>query len=312
MNAPIALFVYNRPAHTRKTVEALQKNVLAKDSDLIVLSDAPKSESQVAAVREVRQYIHQIDGFRSVTIIVRETNLGLARSIIDGVTTLCEKYGRLIVLEDDLVTSPYFLRFMNDALDMYENDDRVMHISGATYPIEPMDDETFFLRIPLCWGWATWDRAWRHFRKSDDVMLEFDPAMRKGFSFNGTYDTWEQLESNKSGVINSWFVYWYATLFLRKGLALFSGKSLVQNIGMDGSGVHCGTSNAYDMEPSVSAIQIKPIPLVESEEAVIRHESYFRKIYTPPPVAHIGIIRMARSAIEKLARAIRSDRSEKK
>lgn len=311
-NAPIALFVYNRPEHTRKTVEALRKNDLFKDSDLIVFSDAPKSEMQIEAVNEVRQYIRQIDGFKSVTIVERDTNFGLARSIIEGVTRLCEEYERVIVLEDDLITSPHFLRFMNDALDMYEDEDRVMHISGSTYPIERMEDETFFLRVPLCWGWATWDRAWRHFRKSNDVMLKFDRTMRRDFTFNDTYDTWAQLEFNKSGLMNTWFVYWYATLFLSGGLALFSGKSLVRNIGMDGSGVHCGASNYYDMELSTAAIQIAPISINESVEAVKRHEIYFRNQHPPPPPLHIRIYRKARRVIGRLVRTIRSDVVEKK
>lgn len=302
--APIALFVYNRPAHTRQTVESLQKNALSKDSDLIVFSDAPKSDVQAEAVNEVRQYIRQIDGFKSVTIVERETNFGLARSIIEGVTRLCEEYGRVIVLEDDLITSPHFLRFMNDALDMYEHEERVMHISGATYPIESMEEDTFFLRIPLCWGWATWNRAWQHFRKSNDVMSKFDRRMRKAFTFNDTYNTWQQLEQNKNGVISSWFVYWYATLFLRNGLALFPGKSLVRNIGMDGTGVHCLASNNYDMELSATAIRVFPISLIESEKAVIRHENYFRRIYITVPLIHIRLIRKIGRVIRKVVRAI--------
>jgi hypothetical protein len=273
--APIALFVYNRLSHSRQTIEALQKNSLSRDSDLFVFSDAPKSAAQTEAVREVRQYIRQIDGFKSVTIVERETNWGLARSIIEGVTTLCEKYGRAIVMEDDLVTSPHFLKFMNDALDIYKHENRVMHISGSTYPIENIEDETFFLRVPLCWGWATWDRAWHHFRKSNDVMLEFDRKMRKDFSFNHSYHYWNQLESNKKGLINTWFIYWYATLFLRKGLALFPGKSLVRNIGMDGTGVHCGVNRGYDFELTASTVNVLTIPLVESAKAVRLHESFF-------------------------------------
>jgi len=180
-NAPIALFVYNRPSHTRQTVEALQRCDLAEESDLIIYSDAPKSVEQTEAVNEVRQYIHQIDGFKTVYIVRRETNLGLAQSIIDGVSSLCEKYGRVIVLEDDLVTSPYFLQFMNDALEIYKDENQVMHISGGTYPIGSMKEETFFLRAPFCWGWATWDRAWRHFRKNNDVMSKFNRRMRRDF-----------------------------------------------------------------------------------------------------------------------------------
>jgi hypothetical protein len=305
--APIALFVYNRPAHTRLTVEALQKNDLSKVSDLIVYSDAPGTAAQAEAVRKVREYISQIDGFKSVTIIERETNFGLAHSIIDGVSRLCEKYGRVIVLEDDLVTSPYFLRFMNDTLNMYKDVDQVMHVSGSTYPIETMEDETYFLRIPLCWGWATWDRAWRHFRKDNEIMSKFDRNMRKDFTFNGSYHSWRQLKSNKNGLINTWFVYWYAALFLRNGLALLPGKSLVKNIGMDGSGVHCGITPGYDNEPKASMIQILPLPIMESKQAAILHERFFRSEYPQPPL-YIRAIRKAGREIGRLVNLFRSGR----
>lgn len=312
IKAPIALFVYNRPAHTHQTVEALKRNDLSRESDLVIFSDAPNSAEQIEAVRKVREYIRQIDHFKSVTIIERETNFGLARSIIDGVTSLCEEHGRVIVLEDDIVTSPHFLRFMNDALDMYEHEDQVLHVSGATYPIKSMDDETFFLRVPLCWGWATWGRAWRCFRKHSDVTLRFDKKMRKDFDFDDSYHFWGQLEANANGLINTWFVYWYATLFLRKGLALFPGRSLVKNIGMDGTGVHCGVSNFYDMEPSATPIQIAHIPLSESKEAVVRHERYFRSQDSQSSPLLARIFQKARGVIEKLARVFDADGTKKK
>lgn len=304
--SPIALFVYNRPSHTLLTVEALKKNDFAKQSDLVVFCDAAKTAAQTDAVREVREYVRQIVGFKSVSIVERVTNFGLARSIIDGVTRLCEEYGRVIVLEDDLVTSPYFLQFMNDALDMYEHEDQVMQISGFTYPIERMEEETFFLRLPLCWGWATWNRAWIHFRKSDDVMLKFDRKMRRAFSFNNTYHFWRQLELNKKGILNTWFVYWYAAVFLRSGLTLYPGKSLVHNIGMDGTGVHLMTTNSYDVELATSAVRVVPILCKESEEAVNLHEKFFKKDYQPPPSIPIRIVRKARREFKKLLRVIRS------
>lgn len=291
--APIALFVYNRPDHTRKTITALQNNFLSKDSDLIIFSDAAQSADQAEAVKKVRHFIGQIDGFKSVTIIERGANFGLARSIIEGVGALCAEYGRVIVLEDDLVTSTHFLQFMNDALDMYEHEDRVMHISGSTYPIERLEDETFLLRIPLCWGWATWDRAWKHFQKNNEVMLNFDKKMRRKFSFNNSYHYWEQLEANAKGLMNTWFVYWYATLFLRNALALFPGRSLVKNIGMDGSGVHCGTDHSYDVEPSASPVKVLPIAVEESKVAVRRHESFFRMSNSRQPQHTRLYLRMA-------------------
>ncbi len=313
--APIALFVYNRLSHTRLTVEALQKNELAGESDLIVFCDAAKTSEQTEGVREVREHIRQIVGFKSVTIFERDENYGLARSIIEGVTRLCNEYGRVIVLEDDLVTTPYFLRFMNEALDMYEHEDKVMQISGFTYPIGHISDETFFLRLPLCWGWATWDRAWRHFRKNDDVMLKFDRKMRRDFRFK-TYHFWRQLELNKKGILNTWFVYWYASVFLRGGLALYSGKSLVHNIGMDGTGVHRMATNNYDVELGTRAVRLEPIACRESEEAVRLHENFFKNDWTPPPSAPIRFIRRiltkARNRVGWLVRIIRSGRAQGK
>ena len=143
--APIVLFVYNRPWHTAQTVEALQKNTLADKSELFIYSDAAKNSEVALYVKKVREYIRNISGFRKVTIMEREKNWGLANSIIDGVTTIVNKYGKIIVLEDDLVTSPYFLRFMNEALEMYENEESVASIHGYIYPIEGLP-ETFFIR----------------------------------------------------------------------------------------------------------------------------------------------------------------------
>ncbi|MFZ2161791.1 MAG: glycosyltransferase [Sideroxyarcus sp.] len=312
-NAPIALFVFNRPVHTRRTVEALLKNELANESDLYIFSDAPGSPETAEAVREVREYIKLISGFRSVRIVEREKNLGLSNSIIEGVTSVINEHGRIIVLEDDLVTSPQFLRFLNDALELYKLEDQVMHISGSVYPIERLEIETFFLRVPLCWGWGTWDRAWRHFSKNNDVMLKFDRQMRSDFSFNNSYHYWEQLELNKKGVINTWFVYWYAALFLRGGLALFPGRSLVKNIGFDGTGTHCGSSNfGNDVEPAVSGIRVAPIPLKESAEVVTRHEVFFRHDYRPSASFREKLFRNVILVLKRLILSIRSVLAVKK
>jgi len=158
--APIVLFVYNRPWHMRQTIEALQKNELAEVSELFIFSDGPKSEADKEKVLEVREYIKTIPGFKSVTLIKRERNIGLAQSIITGVTDVINRYGRIIVLEDDMVTSPYFLKFMNEALEFYKDAEKVVCVHGYIYPIEAKLPETFFLRGADCWGWATWKRGW--------------------------------------------------------------------------------------------------------------------------------------------------------
>lgn len=278
--APVALFVYNRPLHTRKTVESLLLNDLASETDLIIFSDAPKNLDAVEAVDLVREYIKTISGFKSIVVVERDSNWGLARSIIDGVSQLCNKYGRAIVLEDDLVSSPYFLNFMNEGLDFYQDKPEVMHISGSTYPVDINKKiDTYFLKLPLCWGWATWDRAWRDFQKDIAVMDRFTPDAISRFNFDDSNPTyWGQLEANRQGKISTWFIFWYATIFLKNGLVLFPQQSLLQNIGMDGTGVHCDANDDYTVEISAEPIKIADIPMIESKEAFARHKKYFKTL----------------------------------
>ena len=155
--APIALFVYNRPEHTRRTIKFLQQNLLADESRLFIFSDAAKDSSQQVFVNEVRDIIKQVDGFKSVELIERETNLGLAESIIDGVSMLVSEYGKVIVFEDDLISSAYTLQYFNDALIRYQNEEKVMHIGAYMYPLKAENlPETFLYRAATSWGWATW------------------------------------------------------------------------------------------------------------------------------------------------------------
>lgn len=281
MLAPVALFVYNRPWHTRETITSLQNNELAADTELYIFSDGPKTEADRISVEEVRRYLRTITGFRMVTYIEREKNLGLAESIIAGVTDIVNKYGRIIVLEDDLVTSPFFLRYMNDALEYYRHEGSVMHVSAGTYPVGDYcgDDDTYFLRIPLCWGWGTWKRAWDKFERNVDIMQQFNDRMVSRFNFDGTNPFWAQLELNRDGRLNTWFVFWYAAVFLNEALALFPKRVLVKNIGFDGTGVHCGDTHNFDVELCPDSVTVSYTPLRESDKAVYQYKQCFLRLY---------------------------------
>ncbi len=248
LSAPIALFVYNRPTHTRQTVEALQKNELAEKSDLFIFSDSPKKPETAEAVREVREFIKTINGFKSVSIVERDKNWGLANSIIDGVTRLCNEYGRVIVLEDDLLLSVHFLEYMNAALDRYVNEPRVMQISGNMFPLKHPEllPQTFLCKTTTSWGWATWDRAWSEF-EPDAVKLAAqidEKNLRDDFNI-GEFDYFRMLQMQARGEVDSWAVRWYASIFLADGLCLHPSRSMVINIGFDGSGTHCASTNVY-------------------------------------------------------------------
>lgn len=278
--APIVLFVYNRPDHTQRTVDALKQNKFAEVSELVIFSDAPKSETQAAKVHEVRQYIRQIDGFKSVTIVDRETNLGLARSIIDGVTTIVNKHGRIIVLEDDMVTSPHFLTYMNEALDKYVEDERVISIHGYIYPVREPLPEVFFLRGADCWGWATWQRGWQLFNSDGQYLLD-ELRRRKltyAFDYNGTYPLLKMLKNQVEGKNDSWAIRWFASAFLAGKLTLYPGRSLVLNIGNDNSGIHCGSTDYFDTGVSRTPIRLTNFSVEASSQAMLVIENYFRKL----------------------------------
>jgi hypothetical protein len=278
--APIALFVYNRPQHTRLTVEALQKNELAGKSDLVIFSDGPKTPEAAETVREVREYLKTISGFRSVSIVERAGNFGLAHSIISGVTSLVNEYGRIIVLEDDLITSPYFLTFMNDALDVYQSEDKIMHISGYMFPIDVFGlPETFFLRTASCWGWATWDRAWKYFSKEPQELLrDYSEKKIKVFNMDGACNFWAQVEQNESGLINTWAVFWYASVFRMEGLCLHPAFSMVNNIGHDATGEHCGETSVFSTVLAKRHITYFEKNIIESILAHTRTKKFFQSI----------------------------------
>lgn len=261
--APIALFVYNRPEHTRRTIKFLQQNLLANESRLFIFSDAAKDSSQQVFVNEVRDIIKQVDGFKSVELIERETNLGLAESIIDGVSMLVSEYGKVIVFEDDLISSAYTLQYFNDALIRYHNEEKVMHIGAYMYPLKAENlPETFFYRAATSWGWATWERAWKDFEPDiNKLIARFDRRKRLEFSIEGTMNFWKQIIEFKRGRNNSWAIRWYASIFLKGGLTLNPSKSLINNIGHDGSGIHSGLNDIYH-------VIINPLPVTSFPEKI--------------------------------------------
>ena len=280
MPAPVLLFVYNRPDHVKRTVEALQHNTLAAQSNLYVYSDGARDESQQAAVNEVRQFVRTITGFKSVTIIERPKNWGLARSIIDGVSIRVNEAGKVIVLEDDLITAPYFLQFMNDALDLYENEPRVGHIQGCDFTQDPSLPDTFLIKWTGSWGWATWDRAWKFFNPDGKELLEQlkRQKLTRTFDFNGNYPFTRMLRKQIAGKNNSWAIRWNASLFLNNILSLNVGKSLVQNTGFDGSGTNCGGGGLYSANMWMQPLPVVPIsPIEENKQARKIFEKYYHR-----------------------------------
>lgn len=272
-NTPIALFVYNRPKHTLKTLERLLANVEFLDSSLFVFCDGPKNEDDIMEVNATRELIHSLS-LPNAKVIERKKNLGLADSIITGVTELCREYGRVIVVEDDLVVSPHFLDYMNKALNLYENEERVMQISGYMFPVElKVETDAIFLPFTTSWGWATWERAWKNFdpEMSGYSSLKENKSLRYNFNLDGSYNYFDMLESQIIGEIDSWAIQWYLSVFMLGGLTLYPVQTLVMNTGFDGSGRHCGKSIRYD---GLGCNEILIFPQVKVSKESVQIKSY--------------------------------------
>jgi len=243
-------------------------------SPLYIFCDAAKTPEVAAAVAATRRVAHELAP--DARFVEREHNLGLSRSIIDGATRLVEEYGRVIVVEDDLEVSPGFLRFMNRALDRYRDDDAVMSVAGYQFPLDPpLDAPSVMLGLPSSWGWATWQRAWRHFDPAAPgyAELQRDPVLRRKFDLDGAYPYYAMLERQQRGEIDSWAIRWYLSIFMRSGLSVFPGRTLVRNTGFDGSGTHGSAAFAgEDVSTRDGELEL-PEPVLD-RDAQHRVESY--------------------------------------
>lgn len=284
--APIALFVYNRIEHLQKTIESLKQNQLAKESELYIYSDGAKNIEDENKVSMIRKYLKMIDGFKSIIITERPKNIGLAQSIISGVTEIIEKFGKVIVLEDDLFLSPHFLQFMNDALDLYEKDDSVMSASGYLFPLNPKYKitETFFLSFIATWGWATWERAWKKFNPDPKMLLDQIKKRNLEYHFNidGGHSFLHHLKANIIGRWDTWGIKWYASVFLFGGLTLFPSKSLVRHVGYGENATHAKNTDELIVKISDKPITVNKIIIKESIVARRALKNYYLSLEKNP------------------------------
>jgi len=239
--APIVIFTYTRLETLKKTIESLKKNKMAKFSEIYIFSDCHKNKIDQPLVNSVRKYLKSIKGYKKINLISRKENYGLARNIINGVSSVIKKKKKVIVLEDDIIVSPNFLEYMNDSLIRYQNNKKIWHINSWNYEIRDHNVEynAFFTRHMNCWGWATWEDRWKYFeKKPDKILKKFNKEKIFRFNIENNLNYYSQLKRNKDGKLNTWAIFWYANIFLKNGLCLSPLKTLSKNIGFDDHSEH--------------------------------------------------------------------------
>jgi len=290
-NAPVVIFVYKRVEATRKTFSALRRNLLAEKTELFVYSDAPATNNDAEEVEAVRDYIRSVDGFKKISIIDRETNFGLAGSIIDGVTDIVKKFGKIIVLEDDLVTSPYFLKFMNDALTIYENVQEIVSVSGYSLPLNIPLPEVYFLPGTECWGWGTWERGWELFRNDGETLLPElkERKLMKKFNLHGSFliSPESLLKKQIKGEVSSWAICWNTSAVLHNKCTIFPSRTLVNNIGL-GTGTHCVTeTDIFNSGLSTSEVNVESRTVSEDPDILRAVRRFYRKAHLNLAFSHL-------------------------
>ena len=291
MFAPIVLFVYNRVDHTQKIIESIGRCPEALESELYIFSDGPKNEQAASKVKEVRAYIHNEKiqaSFKNVNIIEAPKNKGLANSVISGVTRVMNQYGRAIVVEDDNIAAPGFLRFMNAALDFYEHNPRIWSIGGYTPKITIPSDykhDVFIMDKGSSYAWATWKDRW----DSIDWEIRDYPSFKRNFRLRRAFnrvgnDRCDMLQAQMEGRIDSWAIRFTYNAFRQNKMFVLPAKSLISNTGNDGSGVHVGNGDTrfdVDIEDCMQELKLEDVEFdrrIQKEIAKLMHVSFLRHL----------------------------------
>ena len=282
--SPIVIFAYRRHKHLARVLRSLSEQSLCRSSRAFVFIDGPKGDTDRQDVEEVKRVAESIWGFSKVSILAAQSNLGLDRSINEGITKILKEYEQAIIVEDDILPLPDFLDFMNEALSRYKEEKSIMQISGFAYPRRTDHRRHFFLPITSCWGWATWRRSWLNHSLDRVVAAQElnNPSFVKRMDLEGAYPFSDLLRRVIDGKGDCWDVIWYWKVMRAGGLTLFPGKSLVENIGWDGSGTHgekeedsfgpCGLSMPYGNLSWPNKIHVIPSDLEDVRECIIQRE----------------------------------------
>lgn len=280
---PIALFTYNRPKHAQHVLETLAACPRLDECQLHIFCDGPRRPEDETGVAESRLVVREYSTRLGAEVVEGDENLGLARSIVTGVTKLCREYGRIIVLEDDLAVSPDFIDYMLQGLDRYQHEPNVYQVSGYMFPVaHPQKPDVFFLPMATTWGWATWERAWQTVDWNATGSREQlkDAKVRRRFDLDNSYPYSAMLEQRLAKKNDSWGILFWWAVFQANGLVLHPQRSLVWNEGFDGSGTHCGDYLWSNVRSSDGVTQQGFQRPFELPDNIVADQAAFRRIKT--------------------------------
>jgi hypothetical protein len=243
--------------------------------------DGPRNDEDRHLIRECAELSSEFKNFfTSFLVQIQDSNQGLAKSIISGVTRVLENHSTVIVIEDDLVTSPLFLEFINLGLNRYANNQEVASVHGYVTPFKKPLREPFFMRGADCWGWGTWSDRWALFNTDGEELLEQleSKGLLDEFDLGGAYPFSGMLKDQIAGKNDSWAIRWHASMFLQNKLTLYPAQTYVLNIGFDGTGTHTGRTSIFDSELSLIEQQL-PIKIEPSKTAVRELTRWYEEVY---------------------------------
>ena len=285
MYSPIALFTYERLDILKKTVNYLKKNTISSKTDLYIFSDGPKDKLNSKNIKKVRLYLERITGFQSKTIIKRKINIGLERNLIKGLEYIFKNHERVIVLEDDIATSKYFLQYLNDALNEYQHAKSVCQVSGYSFlekdSIKYDLDDLYFIKGADCLAWGTWKNRWALFT-NDALSLSSEIRNKKlvgQFNRNNNYNFFKMLLDKSRNNNNSWAICWYAKNFLENKYTLYPLNSLASHLGNDINATNYIPSKNDSLEVKIhkESIKVKKIPIYEKVNTFNAYNEFLKK-----------------------------------
>jgi GR25 family glycosyltransferase involved in LPS biosynthesis len=283
--APIIVFAYNRPDLLEQTLASIAQNAEAVESDLYVFADGPKASASAEVIERIKQVSEVVQSkkwCKTVTLYASEKNKGLANSVIGGVTQIVNAHGKVIIIEDDVTVSPYFLTFMNDALTLYENDEKVSSIGSWNYFCPPsVSGDNFFLRHPDSIAWATFKRAWAKFNPNTPYLQKeiAERGLGKYLNMENTVNLVKMLQKQEQGLVDSWAVRWTASVVLEDMLTFYPQYSIARHEGY-AEGTHfSGVESNYDTDVQLAQkpIAVNRIPIIENKNAVNEYVKFYKK-----------------------------------